>query len=452
MFRRGLTLIFLSLCVTLSACSQSQPEDPEWSNSLDLCQLAEWRPDAHPEIHAACQGLSGADEELVRQLSLRNHCLKSGDYSICQSHKHAQAQQPSVDRARRLSLAFGDDIDPILHEAELERLEAEASRRDRRRGRNRGEGWKKELDDDGILVGKYGAGILTTVWSAAQTDWLAYHDHTISKSSHPDQKLFSRVTLASLLADYGHSEPAEEILSRIHSDDIKKILKPDWSLFIEGGITPDYQNSRASYEERNAVYRYRRTVASIFAIQLHSGDEPAAERTFQTTRTFLNEMGGDGKQLSELMAFLLGQDTPNEQLFDKVFLGPPGSTGRLGRGRTTWESLANQSALAPLLEKRLNELETELSGYSLSTDKIRSTAPNMSDGDFLRQPTELRARMAYYRTLLKDDIVRRPHGDLDTASKHIPPPDHVVFIEEDNEKALVPESIISRISEAGIGT
>ena len=121
-------------------------------------------------------------------------------------------------------------------------------------------------------------------------------------------------------------------------------------------------------------------------------------------------LGIAGAAYHPLRIFPLEQTVFNDALFDKVFLGAPGYAGPFsvdGRsGLAGWESLVDGSALAPVLKKRLDALETKLAGYDMETSSILSwhDRPNMSAADFLQQPSALRRDMVFYKDLLNNKI------------------------------------------------
>lgn len=433
----------------LSAC-QNEPissDKPEWGQTLDLCQLAAWRTDAHPEIRAACTGSPEADAVLLRRLSLRQQCLAENDFSACTSRTVEPSPNPSLDRARRLAFATNDQFSDILVEA----IDDDDDGRSRRRV-ERLEGWKKELDENGLLKDKYANQIGGFRWGMSMSDWLAYHAFSAENSDNPNHQLVSQVTLATSLAELGLFEEAAKILSKIGNEEMDRVLRPDWSLYSSKDISFDSEN--ASFEERSVWSRFRKTVGGVFSIQLYSDNKNAAIETLAKSRATLVLMGDSASQHVEMMEFLLGKVIPKNVLFDKLFFGPSyegRSYARWDRnGLYGWESIADATAMAPLLERHLIRLDPKLTGYSLSVAEYRYEGPNMSDPDFLQQSAELRDKMVYYKNLLEERVRKESFDEIKTPT--VAPPSHVSFMAQENEAKPVDENLLSRIRAAGIGT
>lgn len=443
-------LTYLTCCIAfplLSACNLSTKSEPQWVQNLDLCQLASWRSDAYEELNAACIAAPNADTVLVDFLNKRSQCLTSEDFTDCLAVEHIPSNNTSLDRARRLAVSTGKPLESLLWEA------LEDQGKQGWRENDRLDGWKKELDENGILKGKYAKAIRGTRWNASEIDWLAYHAFAAESSSIDEHQLISNVTLATSLADFGLFEEAKAVLSKVDNNGLERVLRPDWTLY--GAEKIDFSAERRPYEQRAALSGYRKTVAAIFAINLYSNDDVKARMSLEQSRETLTHMGKNGSQHINLMEFLLGKPVKNEELFDKLYLGPRGDgvdfDNRGMDGLNGWESLANNSAFAPLLTSRLAELDINFPEYSTESKLIWNHDPNMSDADFLVQPSALRTKMAYYKTLLQDRI-REYDWKSDNKPTEVKSPKHVTFEVQKNTPQPVSDILIKAIQEVGIGS
>lgn len=443
-------LKYLTCCIAfplLSACNVSTKSEPQWAQNLDLCQLASWRSDAYKELNAACISAPNADTVLVDSLAKRSQCLASDDFTDCLAVEHISSNEASLDRARRLATSTGKPLENLLWQALEDQGKVGWRENDRL------DGWKKELDKNGILKGKYAKAIRGTRWNASEIDWLAYHAFAAENSSIEEHQLISNVTLATYLADFGSFKEAKAVLSKVNNSDLERVLRPDWTLY--GAEKIDFSAERRPYEQRAALSGYRKTVAAIFAINLHSNGDVAARMSLEQSRETLTLMGKNGAQHINLMEFLLGKSVESEELFDKLYLGPRGDgvdfDNRGMDGLNGWESLANNSALAPVLASRLEELNLNFPEHSFETKLIWNHDPNMADVDFLKQPSALRTKMAHYKTILKDRI-REHDWESDSEPTKVEPPKHVTFEAQVNTPQPVSDDLIKIIREAGIGS
>ncbi len=440
-------LIFCLAISLLAACDTSTKIEHEWAETLDLCHLASWRSDAYKELNAACTSAANADHALTTQLAKRSQCLALDDFTDCRAVEDKSSNDASQDRARRLAVSTGESLEVLLSEALKD--EGKQSWRDN----DRLDGWKKELDENGILKGKYARAIRGTRWNASEIDWLAYHAFAAENSSIEEHQLISNITLATSLADLGVFDEARAVLARVDNGDLERVLKPDWTLF--GAENIDFSAERKPYEQRAALSGYRKAVAAIFAINLHSNNNIAAKGSLEQSKNTLTLMGANGVQYINLMEFLLGKPVENEKLFDELYLGPRGDGVDLDvrgmDGLSGWESLADNNALAPLLASRLEELSTNFPEHTFEGKLIWNHAPNMSDADFLKQPSALRAKMAYFKTLLKSRI-REHNWESDREPTRITPPKHVTFEAQKNTSNPVSDTLTKLIQEAGIGS
>jgi len=346
-----------------------------------------------------------------------------------------------------LAISSGKPLENLLAKP-TEREEKQSWRRS-----DRLDGWKKELDENGILKGKYATAVNGTRLNASEIDWLAYHDFAAENSKNEDHQLISKITVATSLADLGFYKEAKVILERVSSNDLERVLRPDWTLYGTQQIAFSKENK--PYEDRAALSSYRKTVAAIFAVELHFYNRSAAKGTLEQSRNTLTQIGPNGIQYINLMEFLLGADVEDEHLFEKLYLGPQGKDidydVRGMDGLHGWESLADNTALAPLLASRLSGLHADLPEHEYENRHIWDHDPNMSDADFLKQPPQLRARMAYYKSLLKDRIRTHSWAE-DTAPTEITPPAHVSFAPQKITPKPISESLMKQIQKAGIGS
>ena len=432
----------------LVACEAPQQGENEWANGLDLCQLATWRPDAYPELYVACNSAADADQTLVRLLAKRSQCVALNDFTGCREAENGASKNEPLDRARRLAMSSGKPLESLLAKP------TESEKKQSWRSSDRLNGWKKELDENGILKGKYATAIKGTRWNASEIDWVAYHAFASENAKDENHRLISNITVATALADMGFYEEAKANLERVSNDDLERVLRPDWTLY--GTEQMEFSKENKSYQDRSALSAYRKTVAAIFAVELHSNNRPAAKKTLEQSRNTLTQIGPNGIQYINLMEFLLGADVEDEHLFEKLYLGPQGKNvdydiRGIIDGLRGWESLADNTALAPLLASRLKNLNIGLPEHEYENLHVSSHDPNMSDTDFLNQPSQLRAKMAYYKTLLKEKIRTHSWAE-DTAPTEITPPAHVSFEPQKNTPKPIPESLMKRIQEAGIGS
>ena len=431
----------------LVACEAPQQGENEWANGLDLCQLATWRPDAYPELYVACNSAADADQTLVRLLAKRSQCVALNDFTGCREAENGASKNEPLDRARRLAMSSGKPLESLLAKP------TESEKKQSWRSSDRLNGWKKELDENGILKSKYSIAINGTRWNASEIDWLAYHDFAAENSKNEDHQLISKITVVTSLADLGFYEEAQAILGRVSSNDLERVLRPDWTLY--GTQQIEFSKEKRPYEDRAALSSYRKTVAAIFAVELHFNNRSAAKGTLEQSRNTLTQIGPNGIQYINLMEFLLGADVENEYLFEKLYLGPQGKDidydVRGLDGLHGWESLANSTALAPLLASRLSGLHIDIPEHEYENRQIWDHDPNMSDADFLRQPPKLRAKMAYYKSLLKDRIRTHSWAE-DTAPTEIAPPAHVSFEPQSIPPKPISESLMKQIQKAGIGS
>jgi len=421
-------IIFLTISVITPGCKASTQTEQGWTQTLDLCQLAAWRPDAHSEINAACTGVAAADEVLIKRLAYRAQCLASDDFASCAASFPA-ARALSVDEAlnlsRTLALSQGEEQSALLEQISP-RKTGENEWQNSWLGR-----WKNQLYKNGVLKGKYKRGILSKRWHTSEIDWLAFHAHSAENARKPKHQLISRVTLVVELANLGMFEEAALNLDKLSPAQMKQVLKPDLSLY--NSTAPDFSSQDPQDGEQGAARAYSKTVAAIIAIQLQTNNKRAAKKTFEQAKPTLSLLTGGGDKYIDVFEFILGKDVPNEDLFDKVFLGVGGYQGPYTvdgfAGLNGYESLVSGSALAPVLKKRLDETQSGLSGYDLKTAKVQWNVPNMSDADFLGQPEGMRGKLGYYRTLLKDKIDPiKIFGSQEAAE--LKPPEDVTPVDE----------------------
>ena len=440
-------LIFCLASTFLVACEAPQQIENEWTNVLDLCQLATWRTEAYPELHAACNSAPDADQTLVRLLAKRSQCVASSDFTGCLEAEKSTSRNEPLDRARMLAISSGKSLENLLAKP------TEGEEKQSWRSSDRLDGWKKELDENGILKGKYATAINGTRWNASEIDWLAYHDFAAENSKNEDHQLISKITVATSLADLGFYKEAKAILERVSRNDLERVIRPDWTLY--GTQQIEFSKENKPYEDRAALSSYRKTVAAIFAVELHFNNHSAAKKTLEQSKNTLTQIGPNGTQYINLMEFLLGADVEDEYLFEKLYLGPQGKDidydVREMDGLHGWESLADNTALASLLASRLSGLNIDLPEHEYENRLIWSRGPNMSDADFLKQPPQLRAKMAYYKSLLKDRI-RTYSWAEDIAPTEITPPAHVSFEPQKNTPKPISENLMKQIQEAGIGS
>lgn len=433
--------VFLTIFVFISGCRVSTQTERGWAQTLDLCQLAAWRPDAYSEINAACTGAAAADEVLIKQLAHRAQCLASDDFVSCAASSPAASalsEDETLNLSRTLALSQGEEQSALL-----EQISPRETGEDEWKNSWLGL-WKNQLNKNGVLNWKYKRGILSKSWKTSEIDWLAFHAYSAENARKPKHQLITRVTLAVELANLGMYEEAALNLDKLSPAQMKRVLKPDLSLY--NSTAPDFSSQDPQDGEQGASRAYCKTVAAIIAIQLQTNDKRAAKKTFEQAKPTLSLLTGGGDKYIDLFEFVLGKNVPNEDLFDKVFLGVGGYQGPYTAGGFAglngYESLVSESALAPVLKKRLDEMQSGLSGYDLKTARVEWNVPNMSDADFLGQPERLRGKLGYYKILLKDKIDPTKTFWRQEAAE-LKSPEHV---------SPVDERWLARIKKVGFGT
>lgn len=108
-------VVFVTSLVFLLGCNLDSRDEPKWGQTLDLCQLASWRPETYPEIKEVCNGSVTADAVLIERLAQRFQCSQLNDFTPCSSLPSAPSENPSLDYARNLSLNHGDQLRDLLN-------------------------------------------------------------------------------------------------------------------------------------------------------------------------------------------------------------------------------------------------------------------------------------------------------------------------------------------------